>query len=69
MLAANGPAGVAPEVNLKNPFQAVEEACIEGSTLALKPRVDVTKSPKQSISSPTKRMMPSNFLKKKRVEE
>ena len=47
MLAANGPAGVAPEVNLKNPFRAVEEACIEGSTLALKPWANVTRSRKE----------------------
>ena len=32
-----------------------EKACKKGSTLALKPRADVTRGPKQGISGPTKR--------------
>ena len=42
MLAIKWSAGVAPEVNLRNPLDASE-----GSILALKPGADVTKSPKQ----------------------
>ena len=29
----------------------------EGSTVALKPRADITRSPKTGISGPTKRLM------------
>ena len=39
--------GVPPEVNLKNPLHAGDKNASEGSTLALKPRVDVTRSLKE----------------------
>ena len=55
MLTSIQSAGVAPEVNLRNSVQARKHAS-EKSTLALKPRADVTRSPKQGISSPTKRI-------------
>ena len=45
-LAVKRFAGVAPEVNLWNPLCGGKEACKEGSTLAMKPRADVTRSPK-----------------------
>ena len=45
-LAAKRAAGVAPEVNLKNPLQARKYAN-KGSILALNHRADVTRSPKQ----------------------
>ena len=53
MLATKRSAGVIPEVNLMSPLCAGDEA--RRSTLALKPREDVTRSPKQGISGPTKR--------------
>ena len=48
-------AGVAPEVNLRNPFRTVDEAHKQGNALALKPTGDVTRSPKQGYQWPTKR--------------
>ena len=44
MLAIKRSAGVALEVNLRNPLHMGGEHAKEGSTLALKPRADVTKS-------------------------
>ena len=47
MLAAKTLAGVTPEVNLRNPLQADDKAHVnEGIILALKPRADITRSPK-----------------------
>ena len=46
MKAAKWSAGVTPEVNLRNLLHTGIELS-KGSTLALKPRVDVTRSPKQ----------------------
>ena len=53
------------EVNLMSPLCAGDEA--RRSTLALKPREDVTRSPKQGISGPTKRtdVLQIFFFKKK----
>ena len=45
-------AGIAPEVNPRNPLLAGNKRC-KGSTLALKPRADITRSPAQGISGPT----------------
>ena len=60
MLIVTKSAGVAPEMNLGNLFNAGE-----GSTLALKPRANVTKSPKTEISvAPQKGLMPPNFFGK-----
>ena len=53
MLASIQSAGVAPEVNLRNSWHAGDEA--QGSTLALKPRGDVLRSPKQGYQSPHKK--------------
>ena len=44
--------GVTLHVNLRNPLCASEKAS-QGSTLALKPRADVTRSPKQGFQWPT----------------
>ena len=65
MLAVKRSAGVAPEVNLRNSAQARKNA--SESTLALKPRADVTRSPKQGYQWPNKKDMcpPKNFKKKK----
>ena len=48
-------AGVAPEVNLRNSAQARKHA--SESTLDLKPRADVTRSPKQGYQWPHKKDM------------
>ena len=46
------------------------EKARKGSTLALKPRADVTRSPKQGISGPTKRTyVLKKFLKKKKKKK
>ena len=56
-------AGVAPEVNLRNIAQARKHA--SESTLALKPRADITRSPKQGYQWPHKKdMCPPKILKK-----
>ena len=63
MLAVKRLAGVAPEVNLRNSVQARKHA--SESTLALKPRADVTRSPKQGYQWPHKKdMCPPKILKK-----
>ena len=51
MLAVKRSAGVAPEVNLRNPLHAGEETC----TLALIPGADITRSPKQGCQWPINR--------------
>ena len=61
MLAVKRSAGVAPEVNLRNSAQARKHA--SESTLALKPRADVTISPKQGYQWPHKKdMCPPKFF-------
>ena len=65
MLAVKRLAGVAPEVNLRNSMQARKHA--SESTLALKPRADVTRSPKQGYQRPHKKdMCPRKKNKKKK---
>ena len=54
MLTCTQSAGVAPEVNLRNSVQA-RKCASEKSTLALKPRTDITRSPKQGYQWPMKR--------------
>ena len=70
MLASKRPAGVAPEMNLRNDCTQVMKHANEGSTLTLKPWTDVTRSPRQEVSVPPpqkKGMMSSrNFIKKRR---
>ena len=44
MLAVKRSAGVAPEVNLRNPIHAGKKHTSKGTTQALKPRADVTRS-------------------------
>ena len=46
MLATNMPAGVTPEVNLRNPLCAIEMHTSNESTLALDFRPDIIESPK-----------------------
>ena len=46
MLAIKRPAGVAPEMNVRNDCTQVMKHANEGSTLALIPRTDVTRSPR-----------------------
>ena len=58
MLAIKRSACVAPEVNLRNPLDVNE-----GSILALKPRADVTKSPK--VKLPFKKGLVSSIFFKK----
>ena len=55
MLAIKRSAGVTPEVNLRNSTQARKHA--SESTLALEPRADVTRSPKQGYHWPHKKYM------------
>ena len=70
MLTSIQLAGAAPEVNLKNSVQA-RKCASEKSTLALKPRADITRSPKQGYQWPhEKDLCPSNiFLKKVSFEK
>ena len=64
MLAVKGLVGVAREMNLRNTAQA-RKCASKKSTLTLKPRADVTRSPKQGCQGPHKRHMSINlFLKK-----
>ena len=46
MLASKRSAGVAPEVNLMKTLHAADNTKARLSTLVLKPRADVTRSPK-----------------------
>ena len=55
ILAAKRSAGVTPEVDLGNLLHAGNKACERESTMALKPRADITRSPKQEYQWPTKR--------------
>ena len=62
MLTSIQSAGVTPEVNLR--ITQARKHAFKGSTLALKPRADVTRSQNRGISGPTKK----DFKKKKRIE-
>ena len=67
MLTSIQSAGVTPEVNLRL-TQARKHA--KGSTLALKPRADVIRSPKQGYQWPHKKGLMSSkkiFLKKHQI--
>ena len=60
MLAVKRSTGVAPEVNLRNSMQARKHA--SESTLALKPRADITRSLKEGYQWPHKKdMCPTKF--------
>ena len=48
------PAGITAKANLRNSAQA-RKCASENSTLALQPRTDVNRSPKQGISGPTEK--------------
>ena len=52
LLAAKKPAGVAPEMSLRNPLHAGNKAHKCEFTLTVKPRTDITRCPKQDISAP-----------------
>ena len=68
MLTSIQSAGVAPEVNLRTSVQARKRAS-EKSTLALKPRADVTRSPKQEYQWPHKKgSCLTKILKKEKKE-
>ena len=63
MLTSKQLAGVTPEVNLRNSMQAGKHAS-KTSTLALKPRADVTRSQKQGNQWPhDKDLYPTNRKK------
>ena len=65
ILAVKRSAGVTPEVNLRNSTQARKHA--SESTLTLKPRADITRSPKQGYQwSHKKDMCPPKILKKRK---
>ena len=56
MLAAKRSAGVAPEVNFMEYVTCMPPPSMnKAETLALKPRGDITRSPKQGYQWPTKR--------------
>ena len=55
MLTANRSVGVAPEVNLRNPLHTSKNHTREGSTMASKPRADITRSPTWEYQSHDKR--------------
>ena len=63
MLAIKRSAGVASGVNLKNPLPADDKEARDGSTLALKPKTDVTRCPKRGIRGYSKFF----FLKRLRL--
>ena len=56
--------GVAPEVILRNPLYTGEEVLLgKGSTLALKPKADITTSPKRvPVVSQKVFMSPKTFI-------
>ena len=69
MLTSIQSAGVTPEVNLRNSAQARKHAS-EKSTLLLKPRADVTRSPKQGYPWPHgKDSCPPKIFKNKRKKK
>ena len=55
MMAVKRSKDVAPEVNLRNHCIHVTKHANEGSILALKPRVDITRNPKQGYQWPYKK--------------
>ena len=64
MLASIQSTGVAPQVNLSNSMQTRKHVS-EKSTLDLKPRTDITRSPKQGVSvTPQKGLMSFKMFKK-----
>ena len=67
MLAAKWSASVAPEVNLRKLLCTVVQQSMQAreSTLALKPREDITRSPKQGYQWRQKKDLspPKHFLK------
>ena len=63
MLTSIQSAGVSPEVNLRNSTQTRKRTS-EKFTLALKPRADVTRSPKQGYQWPHKKDSYPTKLKK-----
>ena len=63
MLTSIQSAGVAPEVNLM--ITQARKHAKKGSSIALKPRADVTRSPKRGYQWPDKKdFCPSKILKK-----
>ena len=65
MLATKRSAGVASEMNLRNPLHTGDDACkLDISTLALKYRADVTRSPKQGPHK--KDLCPPKIIKNKK---
>ena len=65
ILADKRSAGVTPEVNLRTPLHACNEAHknAKGSILALKPRADIARSQKTGVSvAPQKGLMFSKFF-------
>ena len=65
MLTSVQSVGVVPEVNQRNSPQARKRAS-EKSTLALEPRADVTRSPKQGCQWPhEENLCPPEIFKKK----
>ena len=68
MLTSIQSAGVAPEVNLRNRAQARKRAS-EKSTLVLKHKADITRSPKQGYQWPLKKdSCPTKILKKRKID-
>ena len=65
MLATERLAGVTPEVNVRNSLHAGDKACKQGIRPGLKPRADVTKSPKHGCQCSHREMMCSKLKKKK----
>ena len=68
MLASKRSAGVAPEVNLRECISHIclHQVQIRLPTLVLKPRGDVSRSPKQGYQWPHKKdLCPAIFFKKK----
>ena len=62
MLTTIQSASVAPEVNLR--ITQAKKHAKRGSTLALKPRADITRSPKQGYQWPHKNDLSSKNLQK-----
>ena len=64
MLAAKRSAGVTPEVNLREDVTHVPPSCVnKAAHSTLKPRGDITRSPKQGYQWPHKKdLYPPNFF-------
>ena len=63
MLTVKMSTGVTPEVKLRNSLDTGTYHASEGSTLALKPKVDVTTTPKQASVALTKKNCCPPFFK------